>query len=749
MKIVIDLSAVMNVGILTGIQRVVRTIVPRLINNKSFEVILIQYIDEYKAHMIVSNDYFIEFALSDRVNWLHPPSYTYFDFNTLQADDIFFDIDSVWICAKRDPLYKQIKATGAKIVNYIYDIVPITHSPLYVQQLVLDFSSFIGAVLKYSDFIFSETQATLDEIKDLQKKVLVRPIPMARTWLGCDFTNDNLTIKDVPEKVASAIQSGKYLLQIGTVAPHKNHKLTLDAMDAGLFDKGLNYIIVGRIGWDCKDFEERVAKHPLLNKQLFLLEKVDNDSLKVLYKNAYALSFPSKMEGFGLPLIESVITGTPVFAGDIPVLREVGGEYAEYVDLEDATDFKNKVEKYLNNESLYNEWLEKVKSYPILTWDDVTKTIEDTLISTVKRKDYTLPENLDQIVYSVTDASELLDTLPFVEANMPFVKEIVILSSDNVSDEFKNNYNGSLNLVVVNTEAPLTITDNLYKLTAIPQIKESFIISSPTIRPIITLNVGDFINNGRCVVRNDSSTLTYSPQVISKQILSDIISQQDKCTLDDYLDYVKANCGHLFFFTESATISLKPPANPKQPIQETTEILFEDFDVDNYAANAIFAGLAPQYAENSTREAISKISRYTNYLSQKREAQAAYCSYRTCYNFVYKEIPYYKISLYDDRCDFVFPNFTLLSNKETTYLPIAVENHSSQQTIKYKWAMRNIHQVALKKGTIMTHSADDSTLFLALPPHLGNFRGIIKLTIQIGEKVFSKKFDILIGSNLI
>lgn len=59
---------------------------------------------------------------------------------------------------------------------------------------------------------------------------------------------------------------------------------------------------------------------------------VSDDDLAAIYSGAHALVFPSDDEGFGLPTVEALACGTPVVASDIPVLREVLGERATFVD---------------------------------------------------------------------------------------------------------------------------------------------------------------------------------------------------------------------------------------------------------------------------------------------------------------------------------------------------------------------------------------------------------------------------------
>jgi len=66
-----------------------------------------------------------------------------------------------------------------------------------------------------------------------------------------------------------------------------------------------------------------------------LTGRVSDDDLAAIYSGARALVFPSDEEGFGLPTVEALACGTPVVVTDIPVLREVLGDRATFVDAGD------------------------------------------------------------------------------------------------------------------------------------------------------------------------------------------------------------------------------------------------------------------------------------------------------------------------------------------------------------------------------------------------------------------------------
>ena len=68
---------------------------------------------------------------------------------------------------------------------------------------------------------------------------------------------------------------------------------------------------------------------------LVTLPFLDRATLAAVYRRASLVLLPSESEGFGLPVVEALASGTPVLASDLPVLREVGGHVASYAPVGD------------------------------------------------------------------------------------------------------------------------------------------------------------------------------------------------------------------------------------------------------------------------------------------------------------------------------------------------------------------------------------------------------------------------------
>jgi glycosyltransferase involved in cell wall biosynthesis len=97
----------------------------------------------------------------------------------------------------------------------------------------------------------------------------------------------------------------------------------------------LQWHFVGAPGWLAEDTVRRIHAHPALGTRLFWWTDLADAELAWLYRHAAALVAVSRAEGFGLPLVEARLHGTPVFASDIAVFREVLGDEARYLPLSD------------------------------------------------------------------------------------------------------------------------------------------------------------------------------------------------------------------------------------------------------------------------------------------------------------------------------------------------------------------------------------------------------------------------------
>ena len=122
----------------------------------------------------------------------------------------------------------------------------------------------------------------------------------------------------------------RYILHVGTLQPRKNINLLIEAFaDLGRGDVTL--ILIGGKGWFYEEIFERVQVMGLEKRVLFPGYVPDAD-LPLWYNAAAVLTFPSYYEGFGMPILEAMASGTPVIAAMTSAIPEVTGDAALLFD---------------------------------------------------------------------------------------------------------------------------------------------------------------------------------------------------------------------------------------------------------------------------------------------------------------------------------------------------------------------------------------------------------------------------------
>ena len=97
--------------------------------------------------------------------------------------------------------------------------------------------------------------------------------------------------------------------------------------------RGHRRLLVGKKGWKCEDLLGRLDRHPMRGRRLWVFHDLNDDELDGCYRGARAMVSSSRIEGFGLPVVEALSRGCPAWLSDIPVYREVGGDFCLYFSL--------------------------------------------------------------------------------------------------------------------------------------------------------------------------------------------------------------------------------------------------------------------------------------------------------------------------------------------------------------------------------------------------------------------------------
>jgi len=169
--------------------------------------------------------------------------------------------------------------------------------------------------------------------------------------------------KDVYRADGPAAELGApYVLTVATLEPRKNLQVLVEAHR--LLGDDLELAVVGGEGW---------GEQPLLDApRIRRLGYVSDDELARLYRGAAVVAYPSRFEGFGIPVIEAMACGVPVVASAHESLDEACGDAAVRADPEDPAAFAAGIEgARAERDSLVARGLEHVKSF---SWRAVGET---------------------------------------------------------------------------------------------------------------------------------------------------------------------------------------------------------------------------------------------------------------------------------------------------------------------------------------------------------------------------------------
>lgn len=200
---------------------------------------------------------------------------------------------------------------------------------------------------------------------------------------------------DIPEDKMSVVHNGvifsesiakptfqipeKYFLTIGAVLEKKNFHTLVDLME--LRDESL--IIVGdtrtthlRRERPYANMIRKQIREKKLENRVFLVGTVNEAEKSYLIENCNAFLFPSLLEGFGIPPIESMAKGKPTFVSYKTSLPEICGNHAHYFTSFDPREMADVIEVGLKNfnESKTNKMIEWANQY---NWDRAAKSYLD------------------------------------------------------------------------------------------------------------------------------------------------------------------------------------------------------------------------------------------------------------------------------------------------------------------------------------------------------------------------------------
>jgi len=169
----------------------------------------------------------------------------------------------------------------------------------------------------------------------------------------------------------------EFVLYAGNVKPHKNLERLIEAFHL-VRKRGLEYLKLVLIGDEISKYTalRRAVHHHQLHKYVRFLGYLPEETLAVMYRLAGVFVFPSLYEGFGLPPLEAMASGTPVVTSNVSSLPEVAGDAAVLVDPYDPRAIADGIYQVLTDEQLRRDLRRKgVARAGMFSWEQSVRRI--------------------------------------------------------------------------------------------------------------------------------------------------------------------------------------------------------------------------------------------------------------------------------------------------------------------------------------------------------------------------------------
>lgn len=257
---------------------------------------------------------------------------------------------------------------GSLNLYTIHDLVPL-RLPYTTLDNKKYFYHLLTALARTADHIVTVSEYSR---RDIIEHLGVDERKVTNTYQAVDIP-DELQARSQDEVAADlaklfGLEFDRYFLFYGAIEPKKNVARLVDAYAAS--GSRLPLVLAGGGGWQNKADLRKIRDERFINfridgnvvrreRQVRRLEYLPRDQLVALIRGARALVFPSIYEGFGLPVIESMMLGTPVMTSNVSSLPEVAGDAALLVDPYSIDDMAKAIRALDHDQDLRTELSER------------------------------------------------------------------------------------------------------------------------------------------------------------------------------------------------------------------------------------------------------------------------------------------------------------------------------------------------------------------------------------------------------
>jgi glycosyltransferase involved in cell wall biosynthesis len=249
-------------------------------------------------------------------------------------------------------LPRGINKTKIKTIVTVHDLIFVRYPELYSYIDRRIHLEKVKYSTKVADRIIAISEQTKNDIVEFLK---VEPSRIDVIYQGChQIFKEKISHEEKSEVLKKYSLPKDFILNVGTINERKNILNLVKAVQKTTH----NLVVVGSKTEYFNKIEAFLQTDGQLRKRIHFLEKVPLKDLAALYQTAELFVYPSIFEGFGIPIVEALFSGTPVISSTGSCFSEAGGLDSIYVDPNNVSLLAEKIKWVLNNPSVSKKMIE-------------------------------------------------------------------------------------------------------------------------------------------------------------------------------------------------------------------------------------------------------------------------------------------------------------------------------------------------------------------------------------------------------
>ncbi len=295
-------------------------------------------------------------------------------FVNLTAGDTLVCAGAGWAHNDIAAIIELKRKVGFRFVVLCFDIIPVMFPHYYKSADAKAHRDYCHRAFPAADLVIFNSR-TIEA--DVRRYCSAHGLALGETAV-CPLGADT-GARPATEALPAGLEPGRYALLVSTIEPRKGHRLIYEAwiklLEAGIPQRSrFKLVFAGREGWMVGDLMRDLRRNARIAGTIEILTDASDAQVAALYRDAAFCLYPSRYEGYGLPLVEAFRHGKAVLASTGGAVPEVVGEFSPCLDPDDAEAWQRLLGIWIENPAARAAYETRIRtSFRHPDWDEAAR----------------------------------------------------------------------------------------------------------------------------------------------------------------------------------------------------------------------------------------------------------------------------------------------------------------------------------------------------------------------------------------